>query len=243
MKNTATGLCLGLALCLSLACSKKQADTEIPVGTPTPTTQAPGPAAPVTLPPRPAAFGPKTEMAFAMPSPTTTPQPLEYEVDDIQGTVLALFSGASAPETVAEGETLQSGDTLMTGSGSQATLTLNDVTAVQVSASTTVKVADLEPNATQGFTSRLQLAGGRVLSEVQKLTESHSTFEVEANGVVCGVRGTAFEVTDQDGQVDTDTFHGSVEVQRDKLIQLVAGGEHSSFSVKRRAFLAKRRLN
>ena len=168
---------------------------------------------------------------------------MEYEVEELQGTVLALLDGATDPVTVEEGETLETGDTLIALDNSQATLNLNDVTAVHVSEGTTVKIADLEPNATQGFISRLELTSGKILSEVEKLDASHSTFEVESGGVVCGVRGTAFEVQNQDGQVITNTFHGAVEVDKDNVSQLVKGGEHSAFVFNKNGFLAKRKLN
>ena len=239
MKLTFTGFCFLAALAAfvlgSWSCSKKQSDIEISIGTPTPVT-SPVAAAVVTP-------NATNALSFAMPSPTVTPEPMEYEVEDIQGTVLALFDGEAGPETVEEGETLESGDSLITKSGSQATLSLNDVTAVHVSESTTVRIADLEPNASQGFISRLELTAGKVLSEVEKLDESQSTFEVESGGVICGVRGTAFEVQNQDGQVQTNTFHGAVEVAQGEQSQLVRGGEHSAFSFAKKAFLAKRKLN
>jgi hypothetical protein len=117
------------------------------------------------------------------------------------------------------------------------------VTAVHVSESTTVRIADLEPNQSHGFISRMELTAGKVLSEVEKLDESDSTFEVDAGGVICGVRGTAFEVQNQDGQVQTNTFHGAVEVAQGEQSQLVKGGEHSAFSFTKKGFLAKRKLN
>jgi len=229
-------LLLSLILTFSWSCSKKQSDAEISLGTPVPTGTTT-----VTVALAPAAATP--QLQFVIPSPTPSGPPMEYEVEDIQGTVLALLDGATDPVTVEEGETLETGDTLIAQDNSQATLNLNDVTAVHVSEGTTVKIADLEPNATQGFISRLELTSGKVLSEVEKLDASHSTFEVESGGVVCGVRGTAFEVQNQDGQVITNTFHGAVEVDKDNQSQLVNGGEHSSFAFNKNGFLTKRKLN
>jgi hypothetical protein len=237
MKPSFVGLSLLLILTFSWSCSKKQSNAEIPLETPVPTgtrtiTVALAPPAATT-----------TALQFDLPSPTPSGPPMEYEVEELQGTVLALLDGATDPVTVEEGETLETGDTLIALDNSQATLNLNDVTAVHVSEGTTVKIADLEPNATQGFISRLELTSGKILSEVEKLDASHSTFEVESGGVVCGVRGTAFEVQNQDGQVITNTFHGAVEVDKDNVSQLVKGGEHSAFVFNKNGFLAKRKLN
>jgi hypothetical protein len=236
MKPIFAGLCLlmSFSLVLPWACSKKQPDAEISLGTPVPTGTTTVAGAPVSGTP---------VLQFEIPSPTPSTAPLEYEVEDLQGTAMALLDGATDAVTVEEGETLETGDTLITLGHSQTTLSLNDVTAVHVSEATTVKIADLEANSTQGFISRLELVGGQVLSEVEKLDASHSTFEVNAGGVVCGVRGTAFEVQNQGGQVETNTFHGAVEVDKDDQSQLVKGGEHSAFSFKKSGFLAKRKLN
>lgn len=238
MKPILAGLCLlmSFSLVLPWACSKKQPDGEISLGTPVPTGTTTVTVAAAPLSGTPA-------LQFEIPSPTPSTAPLEYEVEDIQGTVMALLDGATDAVTVQEGETLETGDTLITLAKSETTLSLNDVTAVHVSEGTTVKIAELETNSTQGFISRLELAGGQVLSEVEKLDTSHSTFEVNAGGVVCGVRGTAFEVQNQGGQVETNTFHGAVEVDKDDQSQLVKGGEHSAFSFKKSGFLTKRKLN
>ncbi len=241
MKPSLLGLSLLLSLILtfSWSCSKKQSNAEIPLETPVPTGTMTGTGT-VALAPAASAT---PQLQFIIPSPTPSGPPMEYEVEDIQGTVLALLDGAADPVTVEEGETLETGDTLIAKDNSQATLSLNDVTAVHVSEGTTVKIADLEPNATQGFISRLELTSGKVLSEVEKLDSSHSTFEVESGGVICGVRGTAFEVQNADGQVTTNTFHGAVEVDKDDQSQLVNGGEHSTFVFNKKGFLAKRKLN
>jgi hypothetical protein len=80
------------------------------------------------------------------------------------------------------------------------------------------------------------------LSEVEKLDESKSSFEIEAGGVVCAVRGTGFEVEKQGDYIGTKTYHGAVEMQKDGQTQLVKENEHSTFNVKNASFLPKRHL-
>jgi hypothetical protein len=225
---------LGLILSMAfpMACSQKQpADIEISLETPT-----------VSTTPLAQAAAPPTVLAQA-PTPTETPEPLEYEVDDIKGNVLVLYDGETDPEPAEGDEVLEQGDELITKADSEATLTLNDITAIHVSEGTTVKISELQPNNTGGFLSRLELAGGKVLSEVEELDQAHSSFEVDAGGVVCGVRGTSFEVLNQNGNVQTNTFHGAVEVAKENHSQLVKAGEHSAFSFKKGGFLPKRKLN
>jgi hypothetical protein len=103
-----------------------------------------------------------------------------------------------------------------------------------------VKVNQLIRNPTDGFTSQLSLITGKILSEVEKLSDSKSTFDIESGGVVCGVRGTAFEVAKDEGDVQTTTFHGAVEVQKDSNTQTVEADQHSDFSLGQGAFLPKR---
>ncbi|SRR5665213_1446299 len=71
--------------------------------------------------------------------------------------------------------------------------------------------------------------------------ESHSSFEIEANGVVCGVRGTAFEVSNIGGEVVMATHEGKVETTSGGESHFVAAGNVSSFSHGR--FQGLRQLN
>jgi hypothetical protein len=171
------------------------------------------------------------------------PEPLEYIVDDIRGTVQIVPAGKTEPEAVEEEEVVEGGDEIITKADSEVSLTLNDNTTIHVSANTDIKIEKLKPNETKGFFSRMKLLAGKILSEVEKLSDSKSEFEIEAGGVLCGIRGTAFEVKIQDDEVTTDTFHGLVEMSHDGVIQKVHENEHSSFSLKDAAFLPQRRLN
>ena len=73
---------------------------------------------------------------------------------------------------------------------------------------------------------------GNLLADVKKnLQDSHSTFEVSANGVVCGVRGTAFEVGWDGNDLRTATHEGKVEVlDRDHVSHFVEAGNASTFN-------------
>jgi hypothetical protein len=168
--------------------------------------------------------------------------PLEYVLEDLSGTVLIQSAGDALPEPAEEEQTVQAGDEIITQAGSEASLTLNETTMFHLSENSDVKVDELARNDTQGFTSRLILTAGKVLSEVEKLSKSNSTFEVNSGGVVCGVRGTSFEVEKQDSDIQTSTFNGSVAMEKDGNSQTVEANQHGDYSLGQGVFQAKRDL-
>jgi hypothetical protein len=125
-----------------------------------------------------------------------------------------------------EGATLEEGDSLKVGSQSSAILSLKDDTFVQVNENSSLTVKTLGDQGDKGFISRLALGAGRILSDVRKnLGLTGSVFEVESGGVVCGVRGTVFEVSNAGGDVETTTHEGAVQVQGSNGNQTVKAGE------------------
>ena len=85
------------------------------------------------------------------------------------------------------------------------------------------------------------MLAGRVLSEVKNLARARSSFEVESGGVICGVRGTAFEVERVGERVETATYEGEVEVKAGDALERVKKGYRYAFQ-KNRVHL-KRRLD
>ena len=157
--------------------------------------------------------------------------PVEYVIEDIQGKVQVLEDGSKDWETAQEGQVVESGDEVKVGYNSEATLTMQSETSVHLAADTDLKVEQIQPNETTGFLSRLQVVAGSILADVKKhLDESHSSFEVESNGVVCGVRGTAFEVTAKEGgTAQVATHEGAVAVGNGVESHMVEAGQYSEF--------------
>jgi ferric-dicitrate binding protein FerR (iron transport regulator) len=157
--------------------------------------------------------------------------PVEYAVEDIQGSnVQVLENNSQTWDQAQEGQVLESGDEIRTGDNSEATLTMQSETQVHLSANSDLKVGQIAPNTTNGFLSHLVVLAGVILSDVKKnLLESHSSFEIEANGVVCAVRGTAFEVSNNNGDVETATHEGKVETLSGGESHFVAEGSAASF--------------
>jgi hypothetical protein len=181
-------------------------------------------------------------MVLAQTDTNSTPEKVEYIIEDIQGSnVQVLEKGSGTWDPAQEGQVLETGDEIKVGDGCEATLAMESETNVHLDANTDLKVEQIVPNETGGFFSRLMVITGKVLSDVKKsLMESHSKFEVESGGVVCGVRGTAFEVSNENGQVETATHEGEVETTANGETHLVKAGNASSFKLGR--FLAMRRL-
>jgi hypothetical protein len=211
----------------TFSCSKSQTSAKIPTPVPALT---------------PSSANTMFELSLG-PTPTETPEPPEYVIDDLQGTVLILEDGETQPVTAEEEETLGPGDEVILKAGSQASLTLDENTMFHLSENSDVKVDQLVRNDSNGFISHLKLVAGKILSEVEKLQETKSIFEVESGGVVCGVRGTAFEVQMEGGVVHTSTFQGVVLMRNGDEVRQVEANQHVAFNFKRGLFLPKRRLN
>jgi hypothetical protein len=225
-------LALTLLLPIALACNVSkpiEVEMQLPAPSVTPTTViAAAPTAPATE---------------TQPTPSEPISVFGYTIEDIKGTALIIPAGSDVPESAEEGEAVEANDEILTKDYSEMTIALNDDTMFHVSDNSRIKVEEIAPNATQGFKSRIELIFGNILSEVEKLDESKSSFEIDAGGVVCAVRGTAFEVQRQGSNISASTFHGMVQMQKGRLNQDVNANEHSTFSLKKAGFLAQRRLS
>ncbi|HEY5039504.1 MAG TPA: FecR family protein [bacterium] len=156
-----------------------------------------------------------------------------YVIEDIQGVgkVEILKDGKTNWKNAREGQILEESDSIRVGDGTEVVLSLKSDTLIHLDEGTEVLVSELSQNQTQGFLSRLKLFAGAVLSDVKKnLEETKSSFEVEAGGVVCGVRGTVFEVAKDGQNVETTTHEGVVAVKTDSGNQEVKAGNTCSAS-------------
>jgi len=169
--------------------------------------------------------------------------PAGYVVDEIKGKVLILPKGASKSVAAETEQTVQTGDEVIVPEGSEASLAFNGVAALQLSGGSDLKVGDLAKPGPKGFMSRLKLIAGQVLAQVEKMGSSHSVFEIESGGVVCGVRGTAFEVEKQGASIATNTYEGLVEMDKADQSEKVPAGRHSEFSGDEGLFRLQRLLN
>jgi hypothetical protein len=169
--------------------------------------------------------------SFAQTADNSLGNAAEYVVEDIKGAnVQVKEENSNTWDQAQEGQVLETGDEIKVGDNSDVTLTLQSETQVHLSANSDLIVGQIEPSDNGGFLSRLQVLAGTILSDVKKnLLESHSSFEVEAGGVVCGVRGTAFEVSNNNGDVQTATHEGEVATTVGGEDHMVSAGNVSSF--------------
>lgn len=157
-----------------------------------------------------------------------TPVPLRYTVEDLQGHALLLTQGGASLD-LKEGMELAPGEEVRTAEGAQVVLMVNDETSLQVGPLSRVKLTSLAPTPQGGFLSRFLLLGGRILAQVQKLSTTRSSFEIEAGGLVCGVRGTAFEMELSGEDLEARTHEGEVAVTRGDRVESVRAGNVCAF--------------
>src|ERR1039458_3847198 len=92
------------------------------------------------------------------------PQGAPYIIEDIQGNgVQVLEGGAKDWERAEEGQSVETGDEIKIGQGSEATLMLESETSVHLREGTDLKVEQIQANETNGFLSRLQIFAGSIL--------------------------------------------------------------------------------
>jgi hypothetical protein len=176
-------------------------------------------------------WGLSSRTALAQTAANSSATPIEYVIEDIKGSnVQVKEENSNTWDAAQEGQELETGDEIKVGDNSEVSLTLQSDTQVHLSANSDLVVGQIESSDNGGFLSRLQVLAGTILSDVKKnLLESHSSFEVEAGGVVCGVRGTAFEVSNNNGDVQTTTHEGEVATAMGGETHMVTAGNASSF--------------
>jgi hypothetical protein len=153
-----------------------------------------------------------------------------------EGKVYVVHGGvqhkAVPPEPLAEA------DEIKTGADSKGYLEFQNGGVVEVGANSDVKVKQLEVSS-EDLKARFLLAWGKFRAKVKKLASSQSSFEVEAGGVVAGVRGTVFgvEYDKAKQKVDAETYEGSIFTRAGGNEQVVDKGysmavEKTGLSVK-----------
>ena len=153
-----------------------------------------------------------------------------YVAQDVNGDVMLLKNGKDRPIVLHEGDEVEPGDEVQVGLDGEATLTFGDDQVIRFEPGTKAKITQADPTPQGGVLTRLQLTAGNLLAEVKHLLEKKSKFEVESGGVICGVRGTIFEVSNDDGEVGTQTHEGVVACSTGSgAEEKVAAGQGASF--------------
>jgi hypothetical protein len=169
-----------------------------------------------------------TQTATPTRTPTATPEPQKVDLPPLflaetKGEVFLIHNGdkkkADPPQKV------EKDDHILTGKDGKAYLEFQSGGTLEVGTESDMKIneLDIKPDT---FKARFLMAFGKIKTIIHKLTVAHSTFEIEAGGVVSGVRGTTFEVDyDKDRKLEaTKTYDGTVYTQVNGKEQLVEKG-------------------
>src|SRR5580658_4788734 len=150
--------------------------------------------------------------AAGTPTPGTSAGGKEEAVfSSITGKVKVLKADGKTRKAAA-GRTVLPGDTIQVGPDSHATVSLPDGSSLDLDADSRLTISSLSQPSPKDKSFLFKLAVGKLFAQVRKLMSSKSSFEVEAGGVVCGVRGTYFSMlfNPDTKNLDLNVFEGKV---------------------------------
>jgi hypothetical protein len=111
------------------------------------------------------------------------------------GSILSAQGGVQVNGSAAQaGTSVKTGDDVTTGADGQAVLQFFDGSQVTLKPGAEMTVNHLEKSAGGDKILKFKLMVGQLLAKVKKLASADSSFEIDAGGVVCGVRGTEFSM-------------------------------------------------
>ena len=153
----------------------------------------------------------------AVPSAWGDTQPADTHFSLVKGKV-KVVSGGGISRRVTVGDKAYPGETIQVAAQAQAQIVLFDGSTLDLSSNSKVTLGTLQQPSTTEKIISLKLALGKVFAQVRKLMTAKSSFEIEAGGVVCGVRGTAFSM-----DYNPDTNKMDLDVQEGKVAAMGAG--------------------
>ncbi|HVZ80944.1 MAG TPA: FecR family protein [bacterium] len=146
-------------------------------------------------------------------TPTGTPTPKvqlpPLYVAKVDGEAYLVHKGDKKKPDVPQ--KVEKDDEIITGKDGTVYLQFKDGGTMEIGPSSDIQIKDLDIHGTD-FKAKFSMLFGKLRTIIHKLETSSSSFEVEAGGVVTGVRGTTFEV-DYDKEKDvhtTKTYDGTV---------------------------------
>ena len=123
------------------------------------------------------------------------------------------------------------GDSIQVGSDSKASVSLPDGSSLDLDSNSRVTISSLTQPSPETKNYLFKLAIGKLFAQVRKLMSSKSSFEVEAGGVVCGVRGTYFSMAfnPDTKALDLNVFNGKVGATCGGSTQFFSQGQGGRF--------------
>lgn len=120
--------------------------------------------------------------------------------------------GGGSSVELTRGVRVYAGDLIQTGADSSVRLMLNDKSVIDIGANTELSLESFK-RAKKVRRDSLRLIVGRVWARVTALFGAGSSFEVDTETAVAGVRGTEFIIeVDRDGKTTVSVIDGSVEL-------------------------------
>lgn len=154
------------------------------------------------------------EAAWA-PSPAPTVEIPDLYLAKTRGTVAVVSSkdekGKEKRRRAEAPEALRPGDRVLTGKQATAWLQFREGGTLELGSRSEVVVGEAEVKA-GNLRAFFSLAAGRLRAMLEDLSGASSRFEIEAGGMVTGVRGTSYEVEydPKQGTVQARTYQGEV---------------------------------
>jgi FecR protein len=110
------------------------------------------------------------------------------------------------------GDTVVEGQRVVTDKDSNAVLQFFDGSQLTIKPGTDFWLSELKKPADKDKILKFKMLFGQLIAQVTKLSSSNSAFEIQAGGVVCGVRGTHFSMdfNPSNNKVVLDVFDGTV---------------------------------
>ena len=150
----------------------------------------------------------------------------------VSGNVTVKNKSGQALASVKNGSKVQEGDRVQTSANSQTTVRFFDGSQLAISQNSNIQMTRIRKLPGQDKVLRFKLLVGKMMATVQKLASSKSSFEVEAGGVVCGVRGTQYSVQydPTTGKVNVQVLDGTVWVDANGKTFTFGAGQGGSFT-------------
>jgi hypothetical protein len=138
----------------------------------------------------------------------------------VKGTVTVKSPGETTERTARQDSKVWEGERVTTGRESSATLEMFDGSRLEISEKSAVTLSKLQRPSALDKVMEFKLLVGHLLAKVKKLASAQSSFEVEAGGVVCGVRGTQFAM-----DYHPDTHSLFLNVVEGSVFSRIEGGK------------------
>jgi hypothetical protein len=158
--------------------------------------------------------------------------PTQGVLTSVNGKVQIKNKSGKKTRTAKQNSTVVEGERIVTGTDAKATLQLFDGSQLDISPKTDFQLTKLEKPSAEDKVIQFKLFVGRLFASVKKLASSKSSFEVEAGGVVCGVRGTkfAFEFDPGKNHVGLRVDEGTVYTNWNGHTNLFNAGQNADFT-------------